>query len=91
MKKKLFPHKARASFSVEFAVFSGENFIFTAFTGFLIKKETAVHGFEPLTSNKSTTSYSSVPYVTYFTHISCEFKISGFAILAVKILFTASW
>ena len=48
------------------------------------KKETSVHGFEPLTSCMSTTSYSTAPSVTYVTDISGEFKISV-AISAVNI------
>ena len=40
------------------------------------KTETAVHGFVPLTSCMSPISYSTSPSFTYFTNVSCEFKIS---------------
>ena len=40
------------------------------------KKETMVHGLASLTSCMSTTSDSSAPSVTYFSDISCEYKIS---------------
>ena len=58
------------------AEFSGEKFFLTAFTGFLTKKETAVQRFEPLIYRMSPTLYSTAPSVTFFSNISCEFKIS---------------
>ena len=40
------------------------------------KKETPVHGFEPLTSCMSTSAYSTSQSVTYLIDISCAFMIS---------------
>ena len=59
---------------------SGEIFNFTAFHGFPKKRNptkpcTSVHGFEPLTSCMSTTSYSTAPSFTLFFNISSEFKL----------------
>ena len=79
--EKIFFHrKPPASFSVECGK-SGEflqdlrllavKTFFTAFRGVLTKKERPVHGFEPLTSCMSQTSYSTAPFVTYFNDTSC--------------------
>ena len=70
---------------VRLAVFSGEN-LFSPQSPDFLQIETAVNGYEPLVPCMSTTSYSTAPSVTYFTDISCEFMISGFAILAVNFL-----
>ena len=40
------------------------------------KKENAVNGYDPLTSYMSKLFYSTVPSVTYFNNISCEFNKS---------------
>ena len=57
------------------AVFSGEKF-FHCIHRISYKKETAVHGFEPLASCMSSTFYSTAPYVTHFNDIPCQLKIS---------------
>ena len=50
-----------------------ELFIFTAFSEFLQKKESFLHGFEPLTSCMPS-SYSTAPNITYCIDLSCEIK-----------------
>ena len=77
--EKKFHHKAPESFKVE----CGEFLRFLAVKNFFhrihrisYKKETAVHVFEPLPYCRATTSYSTAPFVTHATYISCEFKIS---------------
>ena len=59
---------------VRFAVFSC--YFFSPHSPDFLQKETASHGFEPLASCLSATSYSNAPSVTYFNNISCELKIS---------------
>ena len=61
--------------AVRFEVFSGEIF-FHRINRISYKKETGLHGFEPLNSCLSTNSFSTAPSVTYFSEISIEFKIS---------------
>ena len=83
--KKLFHRKAPACFSVE----CGESAEFLYDLRFLAvkkffhcihrisyKKETPVHGFEPLSSCISTSACSNSQSVTYLIDISCEFMIS---------------
>ena len=52
-----------------------KNFFLPCSPDFL-EKETSFHGFEPLASCMSTTSYLTAPSVIYLNDISCEFKIS---------------
>ena len=53
------------------AVNRRELFIFTAHS---YKKESSPHGFEPQTSCRPSTAYSTAPTVNYIFEISCEFK-----------------
>ena len=77
--KNLFLRKAPASSSVEcgeFLRFLAVKIFFHLIHRISYKKETAVQGFEPLTSCISTTSFSTAPSVTHFYDIFCEYKIS---------------
>ena len=69
-KKTFFNCKAPASFSAECGEF------FSPLSPIFFQKETPVHGFEPLTSCISTTSYSTAPSFTYINVFYCEFNIS---------------
>ena len=80
MKKKFFYRKAPVSLSVEcceFLQFLAVKSFFTAFTGSdFLRKRNWLHGFEPLASWLSAISYSIALFVTYFSDIFCEFKIT---------------
>ena len=56
-----------------FAVNRGEFFIFTAYSVF-IRKDSSLHGFEPLNYCVLSTAYSTAPTVTCFFDTSCECK-----------------
>ena len=71
--KNVFHCKAPASFSNECGE-SREIFYFRPNSAEFLQKATPVHGFEPLTSCMSTTSYSIVSSVTYIFDISFEFE-----------------
>ena len=67
-----------------FAELSGEIFFHGIHWISYKKKETFIHGSEPLTFCMSTTSGFTAPFATYFNDVSCEFEMSV-EISAVKI------